>query len=149
MTCSDFLKELTDYLDESMDAQTRAELEDHLQWCHNCYVVCNTTKMTIEIYRDSHLYELPDDLRGRLRSAIMTNARATTARAHRNDPAGQASYFPIDCFRLAWQALRFYSPRTPPAAKDLIWPTSGGCTLAIFGYNAVVRSLRRTNGGWQ
>jgi len=55
-----------------MDAQTRAELEDHLQWCHNCYVVCNTTKMTIEIYRDSHLYELPDDLRGRLRTAIMS-----------------------------------------------------------------------------
>ena len=63
MTCSEFLKELTDYLDESMDAQTKAELEDHLQWCHNCYVVCNTTKMTIEIYRESHLYELPDDLR--------------------------------------------------------------------------------------
>ena len=75
MTCSDFLKELTDYLDDSMDAQTRAELEDHLQWCHNCYVVCNTTKMTIEIYRDSHLYELPDDLRGRLRSAIMTKCK--------------------------------------------------------------------------
>ena len=79
MTCSDFLKELTDYLDESMDAQTRAELEDHLQWCHNCYVVCNTTKMTIEIYRDSHLYELPDDLRGRLRSAIMSKCKVTKA----------------------------------------------------------------------
>jgi len=71
VTCSEFLKELTDYLDESMDAQTRAELEDHLQWCHNCYVVCNTTKRTIEIYRDSHLYELPDGLRDRLRAAIM------------------------------------------------------------------------------
>jgi hypothetical protein len=59
-----------------MDAQTRAELEDHLQWCHNCYVVCNTTKMTIEIYRDSLLYELPDDLRGRLRSAIMTKCHS-------------------------------------------------------------------------
>ncbi len=58
MTCSEFLKELTDYLDGAMDAQTKAELEDHLQWCHNCYVVCNTTKMTIEIYRESHLYEL-------------------------------------------------------------------------------------------
>ncbi len=65
MTCSEFLKELTDYLDNTMDAQTKAELEDHLQWCHNCYVVCNTTKMTIEIYRDSNLYELPDDLRGK------------------------------------------------------------------------------------
>jgi hypothetical protein len=72
VTCSDFLKELTDYLDDSMDAQTRAELEDHLQWCHNCYVVCNTTKRTIEIYRDSHLYELPDDLRTKLRSAILS-----------------------------------------------------------------------------
>jgi len=72
VTCSEFLKELTDYLDDQMDAQTRAELEDHLQWCHNCYVVCNTTKMTIEIYRDSHLYELPDDLRSKLRTAIIS-----------------------------------------------------------------------------
>jgi hypothetical protein len=43
-----------------------------LAWCHNCYVVCDTTRKTIEIYRDSELYELPDDLRTRLRSAIMT-----------------------------------------------------------------------------
>jgi hypothetical protein len=34
-------------------------------------VVCDTTKKTIEIYRDSQLYELPEDLRSRLRSAIM------------------------------------------------------------------------------
>jgi anti-sigma factor RsiW len=76
VTCKDFLKELTDYLDDSLDQRTRTELEEHLQWCHNCYVICNTTKKTIEIYRDSTLYELPDDLRGRLRSAIMTKCRA-------------------------------------------------------------------------
>ena len=76
MTCSDFLKELTDYLDGAMDAQTQAELEDHLQWCHNCYVVCNTTKMTIEIYRDSRLYELPEDLRERLRTAILSKCHS-------------------------------------------------------------------------
>ena len=71
MTCSEFLKELTDYLDDTLDTRTRAELEEHLAWCHNCYVICDTTKKTIEIYRDSTLYELPDDLRTRLRSAIM------------------------------------------------------------------------------
>ena len=75
MNCSDFLKELTDYLEDSLDARTRAELEDHLHWCHNCFVICNTTKMTIEIYRDSELYELPDDLRSRLRSAIMNKCK--------------------------------------------------------------------------
>jgi len=76
VTCRDFLKELTDYLDDALDQNTRAELEDHLQWCHNCYVICNTTKKTIEIYRDSTLYELPDDLRTRLRSAIVSKCHA-------------------------------------------------------------------------
>ncbi len=76
MTCADFLNELTDYLDETIDSSTRAELEDHLAWCHNCYVVCNTTKKTIEIYRDSQLYELPEELRSRLQVAILSKCAA-------------------------------------------------------------------------
>ena len=73
--CSEFLQELTNYLDGVLDEPTKVELENHLSWCHNCYVVCDTTKKTIEIYRDSQLYELPDDLRTRLRSAIMTKCQ--------------------------------------------------------------------------
>ena len=76
MTCKEFLKELTDYLDDSMDESTRAELEDHLQWCHNCFVVCDTTKKTIEIYRGSEMYQLPDDLRTRLETAIITKCKS-------------------------------------------------------------------------
>jgi anti-sigma factor RsiW len=74
--CADFLSELTNYLDGAIDARTKAELEDHLAWCHNCYVVCDTTKKTIEIYRDSQLYELPEDLRTRLRTAIVSKCHA-------------------------------------------------------------------------
>ena len=40
------------------------------------YVVCDTTKKTIEIYRDSQLYELPEDLRTRLRTAIVSKCHA-------------------------------------------------------------------------
>jgi anti-sigma factor RsiW len=76
VTCSDFLKELTDYLDGVIDAPTRAELEEHLHWCHNCYVVLSTTQRTIHIYRNSHLYDLPESLRDRLRSAIMSKCKA-------------------------------------------------------------------------
>jgi hypothetical protein len=72
VTCKDFLEELTDYLDETIDSGTREELEDHFAWCHNCYVICNTTKKTIEIYRDSQLYELPEDLRCKLEVAILS-----------------------------------------------------------------------------
>ena len=81
MTCTDFLKELTDYLDAAIDASTQAELEDHLAWCHNCYVICNTTKKTIEIYRDSQLYELPEDLRTKLQVAILSKCTAKKKRS--------------------------------------------------------------------
>ena len=76
MKCTEFLNELTNYLDGVIDAETKSELEDHLAWCHNCYVVCDTTKKTIEIYRNQELYELPDDLRGRLQTAIMSKCTA-------------------------------------------------------------------------
>jgi predicted anti-sigma-YlaC factor YlaD len=73
--CTEFLKELTDYLDGTMDSTTRVELEEHLQWCHNCYVVCNTTKMTIEIYRNNEVYDLPDPLRTKLQTAIISKCK--------------------------------------------------------------------------
>ncbi len=76
MNCKDFLKELTDYLDGVIDQRLRADLEDHLTWCHDCFVVCNTTKMTIEIYRNNEVYELPDDLRSRLHSAVISKCKS-------------------------------------------------------------------------
>lgn len=72
MKCNDFLRELNDFLDGSMDLKLKAELQEHLQWCHNCYVVCNTTEKTIEIYRENKLYELPDTLRTKLQQAIIS-----------------------------------------------------------------------------
>ena len=83
MKCAEFLTELTNYLDGVLDEKTKVELENHLSWCHNCYVVCDTTKKTIEIYRDSQLYELPDDLRSRLRSAIMAKCQQQKKRGPR------------------------------------------------------------------
>jgi anti-sigma factor RsiW len=79
VNCSDFLKELTDYLDGALDENTKSELDEHLAWCHDCFVICNTTQKTIEIYRESELYELPDDLRDRLRAAIMQRCSASKA----------------------------------------------------------------------
>ena len=67
MKCKDFLKELNEYLDGNIDVQLKTELEEHLQWCHNCFVVCNTTQKTIEIYRDNEVY--PDRKSTRLNSS--------------------------------------------------------------------------------
>jgi anti-sigma factor RsiW len=75
--CAEFLKELTDYLDDAISPGVKRELEEHLQWCHDCEVVLNTTQKTIEIYRNNKLYELPETLRVRIHSIIMTKCKGS------------------------------------------------------------------------
>ena len=51
LTCKEFLAELTDYLDEKTELEIRAKLERHLAECPNCWVVCDTTRKTIQVYK--------------------------------------------------------------------------------------------------
>ena len=49
LTCKQFLEELSDYLDEKTDPELRQKLEQHISDCPNCWVICDTTKKTIQI----------------------------------------------------------------------------------------------------
>jgi predicted anti-sigma-YlaC factor YlaD len=73
--CTDFLKELSAYLDGAIDETLKSDLEEHLMWCSDCHIICDTTKQTIEVYRNNEIYPLPDDIRGRLHTAIIAKCR--------------------------------------------------------------------------
>ena len=75
MTCSEFLTLLDDLIDDSVNNETRTELEKHLRGCEHCEVTFNTTRKTIEIYRSHEIYELPSGLRERLHAAIMARCK--------------------------------------------------------------------------
>ena len=62
MKCTEFLEILDDVIDESIAAETRAEIETHLRKCGHCEVVLDTTRKTIEIYRSHEIYELPAEV---------------------------------------------------------------------------------------
>lgn len=70
VTCKDFLSELSEYLDDTVEKGVREELEHHLRECPNCFVVCDTTKKTIQIYHDREPYPVPEDVHQRLVSAL-------------------------------------------------------------------------------
>jgi len=70
VTCKDFLDELNDFLDETVEASVKQELEQHLSECPNCYVICDTTKKTIQIYRGTEPYPMPPEVHQRLLSAL-------------------------------------------------------------------------------
>ncbi len=70
ITCKDFLAELNDFLDQECRPGLREELERHLNECPNCWVVCDTTKKTIDIYKGMDAYPIPNEVHDRLMCAL-------------------------------------------------------------------------------
>ena len=70
LTCKQFLQELSDYLDENVDAEIRAKLEQHITECPNCWVVCDTTKKTIRIYKGMETHPISPEIESRLLAAL-------------------------------------------------------------------------------
>lgn len=75
MTCTEFLAQLDDMLDQDAAIPLRADLQEHLKCCEHCEITLSTTRKTIQIYRSHELYELPDDLRARLHAAILAKCK--------------------------------------------------------------------------
>jgi anti-sigma factor (TIGR02949 family) len=70
LTCKQFLQELNDYLDPSIDPETKRHLENHVAACPNCFVVVDTTQKTIQVYKGMEAKAVPEDLKNRLWAAI-------------------------------------------------------------------------------
>ncbi len=70
LTCKEFLSELSDYLDEKTRAEVRGKLEKHLEECPNCWVVCDTTRKTIQVYKGMKSCSIPEDVHARLMDAV-------------------------------------------------------------------------------
>jgi anti-sigma factor RsiW len=78
LTCKDFLHELSDYLDECADAEVRAKLEAHIAECPNCWVIADSTKKTIQIYKGMEPYPIPVEVEARLMKALEKKMAAKT-----------------------------------------------------------------------
>jgi anti-sigma factor RsiW len=90
VNCTDFLAKLTDFFDGNIEPDLLTEVKEHLGACHHCEVVVDTTRKTIEVYRGAEIYEFPDDLSLRLRTAIMARCEKSSMAA-KSTPAKPAS----------------------------------------------------------
>ncbi|MBZ5611942.1 MAG: zf-HC2 domain-containing protein [Acidobacteriia bacterium] len=70
LTCKEFLQELNDYLDDVVDVQLRNRIEAHITECPNCFVILDTTKRTIQVYKGMQPQTLPEDVHARLIRAV-------------------------------------------------------------------------------
>jgi anti-sigma factor RsiW len=70
LTCKEFLQELNDYLDDVVDVQLRRHIEAHITECPNCFVILDTTKKTIQVYKGVQPQVLPEAVHTRLMKAV-------------------------------------------------------------------------------
>jgi len=70
LTCKDFLNGLNDFLDQTADPETHAHLTRHVNECPNCWVIVDTTKRTLQVYKGVEPQQLPEELHSRLMKAL-------------------------------------------------------------------------------
>jgi anti-sigma factor (TIGR02949 family) len=70
LTCKQFLQELNEFLDETLDPAIRAELQRHVTECPNCWVVYNTTEKTLKVFKGMEPQPVPEPVRARLMEAL-------------------------------------------------------------------------------
>jgi len=70
ISCKDFLRELNEYLDEAVDPATKQHWQSHVNECPNCFVIVDTTKKTMQVYKGMEEQTLPVDIKSRLMQAL-------------------------------------------------------------------------------
>ena len=78
LSCSDFLAELGDYIDDAASVDLRTHLEEHLRECKTCQVIVDSTRKTIQIVTESGSFTLASDAVEPLVSDVMARIRQKT-----------------------------------------------------------------------
>lgn len=79
LTCKEFLQELNEYLDQTADGELRDRLHDHVNECPNCFVIFDTTRKTLRVYKGMEPQNIPEDVHTRLMSALEKRRAADPA----------------------------------------------------------------------
>jgi Putative zinc-finger len=70
LTCKQFLQELNDFLDPNTDRDMKLKLQAHVNECPNCFVIVDTTRKTLEVYKGMEPQAVPENVKTRLWAAL-------------------------------------------------------------------------------
>jgi anti-sigma factor RsiW len=74
--CSDLIALLSDYVDDRLSPETRADLDRHLAACPECVAFVQTFRSTISLLQSLTEQDLPPEVRLRLQAFLDGRARS-------------------------------------------------------------------------
>lgn len=70
LNCQEVLDQLSEFLEEEVAAELRAEIESHLNGCRHCHLEVDTLRATIQLFRVDDPIGVPLHLSARIRAAL-------------------------------------------------------------------------------
>jgi anti-sigma factor RsiW len=68
--CEELLSGISDYVDGTASKELCAELQRHMEGCHNCRVVVDSIQKTIRLYKGDEEVDLPEGFQARLHGTL-------------------------------------------------------------------------------
>jgi hypothetical protein len=70
MKCDELITYLSEYIDNELEADLLEEARLHLATCHNCQVVLESTRKTIQLYHEADFCCIPAERRAEIFSRL-------------------------------------------------------------------------------
>jgi len=78
MQCQDVWREISNYIDGTVEPLMLAELEEHLAHCRHCAAILDSTRNVLVLTADNRTYELPLGYSDRLHARLEALLRETS-----------------------------------------------------------------------
>ena len=59
MTCLEAWQQVSEFVDQTLDAEMQQRMELHLKHCAHCTAVCDGVRNTVQLVADDRIYDLP------------------------------------------------------------------------------------------
>ena len=118
VNCEQVWHEISNYLEDDVDASLRGAMDDHFRTCARCKSVLEGTRNVVQLYRDERLIEVPSGFSGRLERRLARESKIAMARLV--SVAGSDRGPAVDC---RWPAGREFLER---ATSDAVRTCAAG-----------------------
>jgi hypothetical protein len=70
ISCKEVWRQISDYVDNDVDAELKARLEFHFERCRDCKAILDGTRNVVALIGDDQAFEFPEGISDRLTNSL-------------------------------------------------------------------------------
>ena len=83
ISCLEVWREISNYIDKTVDAELHARMEEHLKHCNHCAAILDGSKNVVALVADGRSFDVPSGFGERLRQRILSQVKSQKKAPHK------------------------------------------------------------------